>query len=60
MRNCSTRLGPLLVPSRFGRVFSEGWYRTGNTAMYLSRGIGYFPGRRGRVGEIAIFELTRV
>jgi|GEM_PF-1428846 len=51
-------VGPLTVPSRYGRLFTTGCYRKSDSVMYLSPGIGYFPGRHGHVGEIA--EITLV
>jgi predicted MPP superfamily phosphohydrolase len=45
-------VGALLVPSKLGRFLDEGWFKCGTTLMYVSRGIGYFPGRFGNVGEI--------
>ena len=35
--------GPLLVSSRYGRRYAEGWHKMGNTLMYASRGLGGKP-----------------
>jgi predicted MPP superfamily phosphohydrolase len=50
-------IGAVLVPSRLGRFFDEGWFRRGATLLYLTRGIGYLPGRFGSNGEICWFRL---
>jgi predicted MPP superfamily phosphohydrolase len=52
-------IGAVVVPSKLGRFFDEGWFQRGNTLMYLTRGIGYFAGRFGNVGEICRFTLKR-
>jgi uncharacterized protein len=52
-------IGAVVVPSRLGRFFDEGWFQRGSTLMYLTRGIGYFPGRFGNIGEICRFTLKR-
>ena len=36
-------LGPVLVSSRYGRRYAEGFHKMGNTLMYVSRGIGGKP-----------------
>jgi len=45
-------VGPLLVPTKLGRFLDHGWFRLGNSLMYITSGIEYFPGRFGNVGEI--------
>jgi predicted MPP superfamily phosphohydrolase len=52
-------LGAILVPSRIGRFLDAGWFRCGNALLYLTRGIGYFPGRFGNTGEICRFTFHR-
>jgi uncharacterized protein len=51
-------LGALLVSSRYGRRYVEGFYRRGPTLMYVSRGIGGKPAiRLGSKPEITRFVL---
>jgi predicted MPP superfamily phosphohydrolase len=45
-------LGPLLVPSRLGRFLNRGWFRLGNTLMYITTGLPYFEDSKGKRGEI--------
>jgi len=45
-------LGPLLVPSRLGRFLNRGWFRLGNTLMYITTGLPYFTNPKGKRGEI--------
>lgn len=45
-------LGPLVVPSRHGRFLDRGWFRQGETSMFVTVGFGDFPGTLGRTGEI--------
>jgi predicted MPP superfamily phosphohydrolase len=45
-------LGPLLVPSRLGRFLNNGWFRRGNTLMYITTGLPYFTNPKGKTGEI--------
>jgi predicted MPP superfamily phosphohydrolase len=45
-------LGPLLVPSGLGRFLNKGWFRRGNTLMYIISGLPYFTVQHGRPGEI--------
>jgi predicted MPP superfamily phosphohydrolase len=52
-------LGAMLVPSAIGRFLDEGWFRLGDTSLYLTRGLGYFPGRFGNRGEVCRFTLNR-
>jgi hypothetical protein len=33
-------IGPLLLPSRHGRMFDHGHFRIGNTHLFVSRGVG--------------------
>ncbi len=33
-------IGPLIVPSRFGRKYAEGLHKVKNTYLYINRGIG--------------------
>ncbi len=41
-------LGPLLVSSRYGRRYVEGFYKKRGTLMYVSRGLGGKPAIRWR------------
>lgn len=45
-------LGPMLVPSRLGRFLNRGWFRLGNTLMYITTGLPYFTVQHGKTGEI--------
>lgn len=45
-------LGPLLVPSRLGRFLNKGWFKRGNTLMYIISGLPYFAVQHGNPGEI--------
>jgi predicted MPP superfamily phosphohydrolase len=45
-------LGRLLIPSRLGRFLNEGWFRRGNTLMYITTGLPYFEDPKGKRGEI--------
>jgi predicted MPP superfamily phosphohydrolase len=45
-------LGPLLVPSKLGRFLNKGWYKRGNTLMYITSGLPYFAAQHGKPGEI--------
>jgi predicted MPP superfamily phosphohydrolase len=45
-------LGPLLVPSRLGRFLNSGWFKLGNTLMYITTGLPYFTNPNGKRGEI--------
>jgi len=33
-------LGPILMPSRYGRRFDQGFYRVGPTTMFVGTGVG--------------------
>jgi len=40
-------IGSLLVPSRYGKRFDQGWFAVGSLALYVNRGIGsYAPDLR--------------
>jgi predicted MPP superfamily phosphohydrolase len=45
-------LGPLLVPSGLGRFLNKGWFKRGNTLMYITSGLPYFADQKGKPGEI--------
>ncbi|MEO6457988.1 MAG: metallophosphoesterase [Chloroflexia bacterium] len=50
--------GPLLVSSRYGRRYAEGFHKVGSTLMYVSRGLGGKPPVRwGACPELARFVL---
>lgn len=50
-------LGPMLLPSRRGRFLDKGWFRFGRSLMYITSGLGYFPGRMGHPGEIVLLTI---
>jgi predicted MPP superfamily phosphohydrolase len=35
-------IGSLIVPSRYGKRYDEGWFAVGPLALYVNRGIGSF------------------
>jgi predicted MPP superfamily phosphohydrolase len=39
-------IGPVLVSSRYGRRYTEGWFKREGTLMYVSRGLGGKPAIR--------------
>jgi len=45
-------IGPLLVPVRSGRFLRRGLFRYRGLLLYITVGLGHFPGLRGRPGEI--------
>ena len=45
-------LGPLLIPSGLGRFLTRGWFRRGNTLMYITSGLPYFTIQQNKPGEI--------
>ncbi len=49
-------VGSFLLPSKYGRFLDAGWFTSGNVLMYVTPGIGYFPGLFGRPAEF--FKLT--
>lgn len=52
-------IGPVLVSSRYGRRYAEGFHKLRGTLMYASRGLGGKPAIRWRCRpEIARFVLT--
>ena len=48
---CSRNLN-LLVPAGLGRFLNKGWFRLGQTLMYITSGLPYFTVRLGKTGEI--------
>jgi predicted MPP superfamily phosphohydrolase len=51
-------VGPILMPSRYGRRFDQGFFGMGSTLLYVSRGLGAkHPVRYGCPPEIARFTL---
>jgi len=38
-------VGSLLVPSRYGKRFDQGWFALGRTVLYVNRGIGAYAPR---------------
>ena len=52
-------LGPILMPSRYGRRFDRGFYREGPTTMFVGQGIGgKHPLRFGCLPEVTRMRLT--
>jgi predicted MPP superfamily phosphohydrolase len=45
-------IGSLLVPCRLGRFLDAGWFVVGRTLLCVTRGIGYFPSKQRRPGEL--------
>ena len=54
-------LGPLVVPSRYGKKYAHGLFTRGEARMYVSRGIGLIspPVRFNCPPEIALFQLQK-
>lgn len=54
-------IGPLFIPSSYGRRFDQGFHLAGNSLLYTSRGFGghTFPLRLNCPPEIALFVLRR-
>jgi hypothetical protein len=54
-------LGPLVVPSRFGRRWAAGLFRAGRSQLYVNRGVGEVvpPVRLGCPPEVAVIVLRR-
>lgn len=51
-------IGPVLVSSRYGRRYTEGWFKRDGSLMYVSRGLGGKPAiRLGARPEITRFVL---
>jgi predicted MPP superfamily phosphohydrolase len=49
-------IGSILVPSKYGRFLDARWFVLGDSLMYVTPGLGYFPGCTGNLGEL--FRLT--
>jgi len=49
-------VGSILVPSKYGRFLDARWFALGDSLMYVTPGLGYFPGCMGNTGEL--FRLT--
>jgi len=45
-------IGPLLVPSRYGRFLDKGLFACKGAFLYVTSGLGYFPGSQGHRGEV--------
>ena len=52
-------VGAVLVPGKLGRFLDRGWFRLRDALLYLTPGIGYFPGKGGNLGEIALVTIQR-
>ncbi len=52
-------IGPLIVPSDYGRRFAAGAFRVGRTQLYVNRGLGLIPPpvRFGVPPEVALITL---
>lgn len=53
-------IGALLVPSKFGRLLDQGWFTKGGCDIFVTKGIGYFPGKLGNQGEVLRLVLRRI
>jgi hypothetical protein len=49
-------IGSFPVPSKYGRFLDEGWFQLRNTRLYITRGLGHFPGLLRKYG--VILDLT--
>jgi predicted MPP superfamily phosphohydrolase len=56
---CLPGLGPVLLASRIGRFLDRGCFVYQRTLLWITQGIGYFPGLRGNHGEILSLQLIR-
>jgi uncharacterized protein len=52
-------IGELLVPSKFGRLLDWGWFVKGSSHLFVTKGIGYFPGALGSQGEVVRLHFER-
>jgi predicted MPP superfamily phosphohydrolase len=55
-------IGSFPVPSKYGRFLDEGWFQFAGTRLYVTPGIGHFPGLLGKQGvivELTITDTTR-
>ena len=52
-------VGAVFVPSGYGRFLDRGWFQVNNTLLYLTPGVGSFPGVLGRKGELTCLTITR-
>ena len=52
-------IGPLLVPSKFGRLLDYGWFSMQECYVFVSKGVGYFPGLCGSRGEVLKLRLEQ-
>ena len=51
-------IGPIVVPLRYGRGLADGWFRWGDTHLFVTRGIGYVPASPfQRYPQIACIDL---
>jgi predicted MPP superfamily phosphohydrolase len=50
-------IGTILNPVRLGRFLDNGWFRLGQTHLFITQGIGYFPGLANNRGEIVILTI---
>ena len=49
-------IGSFPIPSKYSRFLDEGWFQLRNTRLYITRGLGHFPGLLGKYG--ALLDLT--
>jgi len=51
-------IGSFPVPSKYGRFLDEGWFQLRNTRLYITRGLGHFPGLLGKYGVLLDLTIT--
>jgi len=53
--------GPIWIPSKYGKKYSEGLFKENSTFLYVNRGVGTFllPARFNCPPEITLIELTK-
>ncbi len=51
-------IGSFPVPSKYSRFLDEGWFQLGNTRLYITRGLGHFPGLLGKSGVLLDLTIT--
>jgi uncharacterized protein len=52
-------IGALLVPCKIGRLLDWGWFEKGGSRLFVTKGIGYFPGCLGSEGEVVRLRFER-
>jgi len=51
-------IGSFPVPSKYSRFLDEGWFQLRNTRLYITRGLGHFPGLLGKSGVLLDLTIT--